>query len=567
MSRSLMKNGTRDGDVGAPGSSGRSRRGRQARTAHRGSSNHLIVKMVHSGTIEMGTSNGKGEEAAREAGREVLGTGRSPPVRAADRVEDPVPDADTNRARGVTHGIAPRAFDSPGRPLDRTLRAHFEGMLHRDFSKVRVHTSSKAGRTARALRARAFAYGQHIVFGQNQYRPHATGGQALLAHELVHIGQRTAEPRPVVRRDPNDDPTPEELFVQDLQSGTDQAQEYVQYISDAVEYWRQYGRRPSGLDRAVENLGEITSRVNDGLDRFAGALDMASQAVGIRDWFQEVDNFAAATSSLDFGDRASVRRWADSAEDLRQKTQPFVDSTREWLTRLARSGSPAAARGAFFLSVLSAYAEVSAAALQAGVRNVNAYFERRDPYVDDAEAAEARRRRRARIPPPPRYPGDWYTEAELIQSARERAEARRRLRERREQERRAREARREFDEQVFPRIYRRNRRRIRRRILRDIVRGRPGGRIRFRQGGRFERGGTARLPGSDARRWWDQLASAPGRRMRIRGISVSRTKRRVTRTEAEQEIYRLELVTPPCPYFDELYETELEAYLQNQLER
>jgi hypothetical protein len=60
-----------------------------------------------------------------------------------------------------------------------------------DFSKVRVHTDSKAAESARAVNALAYAVGQDIVFGIGGYAPGTLGGRQILAHELTHTLQQS----------------------------------------------------------------------------------------------------------------------------------------------------------------------------------------------------------------------------------------------------------------------------------------------------------------------------------------------------------------------------------------
>src|SRR4029453_3917479 len=52
-----------------------------------------------------------------------------------------------------------------GNSLPMSTRAFFEPRLGRDLSDVRVHTGHQAAAVADSLRARAFTYGRHIVFG------------------------------------------------------------------------------------------------------------------------------------------------------------------------------------------------------------------------------------------------------------------------------------------------------------------------------------------------------------------------------------------------------------------
>src|SRR5262249_39730525 len=58
------------------------------------------------------------------------------------------------------------------------------------FSHIRVHDDARAHDNARALNARAFAAGDHIVFSEGRYRPETPSGRALIAHELAHSVQQ-----------------------------------------------------------------------------------------------------------------------------------------------------------------------------------------------------------------------------------------------------------------------------------------------------------------------------------------------------------------------------------------
>jgi hypothetical protein len=83
-----------------------------------------------------------------------------------------------------------RQAEQPGTPLPAPVRAFFEPRFGADFGGVRVHTGGEAAEAARALGARAYTVGQHIVFGAGEYAPSTGAGQRLLAHELTHVAQR-----------------------------------------------------------------------------------------------------------------------------------------------------------------------------------------------------------------------------------------------------------------------------------------------------------------------------------------------------------------------------------------
>lgn len=87
-------------------------------------------------------------------------------------------------------GIVHEALRSPGRPLNPATRATMERRLGHDFSRVRIHSDEQAAESARAVNARAYAVGDHVVFAAGQYQPATPAGRALLAHELAHVAQQ-----------------------------------------------------------------------------------------------------------------------------------------------------------------------------------------------------------------------------------------------------------------------------------------------------------------------------------------------------------------------------------------
>jgi Domain of unknown function (DUF4157)/DNA/RNA non-specific endonuclease len=83
-----------------------------------------------------------------------------------------------------------QTLNSPGRPLDLTLRRAMERRFGHDFSRVRVHSGTVAAQSAREVKAHAYTVGQDIVFGAGQYAPDTLPGRKLLAHELTHVVQQ-----------------------------------------------------------------------------------------------------------------------------------------------------------------------------------------------------------------------------------------------------------------------------------------------------------------------------------------------------------------------------------------
>jgi len=106
-------------------------------------------------------------------------------------------------------------LSSPGRPLNSTTRAFMEPRFGYDFSKVRLHTDGKARESARAIHARAYTVGKHVVLGRVE---NASGqeSQRLIAHELAHVVQNDhSSSSAMVQRDVDNSPnlTPLQLHL------------------------------------------------------------------------------------------------------------------------------------------------------------------------------------------------------------------------------------------------------------------------------------------------------------------------------------------------------------------
>jgi Domain of unknown function (DUF4157) len=95
-----------------------------------------------------------------------------------------------------TPAVVHKVLSSPGQPLDDPTRAFMEPRFGHDFSRVRVHTDSRAEESARVVNALAYTLGQDVVFGEGQYAPQSNEGRQLLAHELTHVVQQSPHSKP-----------------------------------------------------------------------------------------------------------------------------------------------------------------------------------------------------------------------------------------------------------------------------------------------------------------------------------------------------------------------------------
>jgi hypothetical protein len=81
------------------------------------------------------------------------------------------------------------AIEQPGRPLPPDWREFFEDRTGADLGQAIIHSDQAAAIATGALRAEAFAVGNHIVFGAGKYSPETSPGIWLLAHEVAHLAQ------------------------------------------------------------------------------------------------------------------------------------------------------------------------------------------------------------------------------------------------------------------------------------------------------------------------------------------------------------------------------------------
>jgi hypothetical protein len=113
------------------------------------------------------------------------------------------PIAAANGRRRESPGAPRRDLDAAGAgmPLTREERAYFEPRFGQDFADVRIHADRRAAQSAARLNANAYTLGHDIVFAAGQFAPTTARGRHLLAHELAHVAQSSADAAPVIRRD------------------------------------------------------------------------------------------------------------------------------------------------------------------------------------------------------------------------------------------------------------------------------------------------------------------------------------------------------------------------------
>lgn len=139
--------------------------------------------------------------------RAELAPREGPAEQRAQRAAEGKPGGPSGATAGIAQTASSSLFQDGGALLAPADRAYFEPWLGANLSSVRLHVDAEAGRSARALGARAFAVGSHIAFADNAPRPGTDDAKPLLAHELAHTLEPDSER--TIRRQPADSPAPQ----------------------------------------------------------------------------------------------------------------------------------------------------------------------------------------------------------------------------------------------------------------------------------------------------------------------------------------------------------------------
>src|SRR5262245_53029005 len=131
-------------------------------------------------------STGRTEDRSQASVRQIVGAGPHADMldlqrMAGNRAVSELVQSSQTTSRG--HDVPPivRSVLNPtGQRLDPVTRASMESRFGYDFSSVRVHTDAMAAESARAVNARAFTVGRHVVFASRKYVPHTSEGKRLL---------------------------------------------------------------------------------------------------------------------------------------------------------------------------------------------------------------------------------------------------------------------------------------------------------------------------------------------------------------------------------------------------
>lgn len=141
--------------------------------------------------LVLGPVRDKYEQEADHIAQEIVfRSGQSSTPTATPQLS--LPQGETGTDNNVTPEIetAIRQAQGSGQALPKPIQSSMGQALGTNFSRVRVHTDSRADNLNHTLAARAFTTGQDIFFRRGEYNPNSRSGQSLLTHELTHVVQQ-----------------------------------------------------------------------------------------------------------------------------------------------------------------------------------------------------------------------------------------------------------------------------------------------------------------------------------------------------------------------------------------
>lgn len=151
------------------------------------------------------------------------------------------------------------------------------------------------------MESKAYAFGQHVVFGEGQYRPGTSDGDALLSHELTHLEQQAVD-RPRIQRSP--DPHPKRL------NKRDRCDSYEASSSPCANNRQAKLPEGTGWQPAMDAVARVLDSPKDSPAKYVALVEAAicrlspDEAVEVRDSFEQ----RRGTAGKKFGELSTASR-------------------------------------------------------------------------------------------------------------------------------------------------------------------------------------------------------------------------------------------------------------------
>ena len=171
-------------------------------------------------------------------------------------------------------------LDSKGKSMDAATRGFFERKMGAGLSNVRLHTDDEATMAARAVSAKAFTYGNHIVFNKQYFDTSTPEGMSLLAHELVHVRQQRDQPACIRRQAEDEAPAKsaeggDSAVANEMEAEQEEADFLPQPLPDFSTFGQPIERSVFG--KSISIKGETKAKYDGGTGQTQGLVAVPSK--------------------------------------------------------------------------------------------------------------------------------------------------------------------------------------------------------------------------------------------------------------------------------------------------
>ena len=345
--------------------------------------------------------------------------------------------------------------------------------------------------------------------------------------------------------------SPQAELAEDMAKGIENANKQIEFIQKTIEYAEKFSGATAlkPLSEAAKNLKKVSEGVLAGLGKAAKIAALGKDVVV---FFQALRDFADASEEMSASDGQSVEAWVGSLKSLWNASKPFVDKIKDEAFTAALAGSEAAGALGATLAIVGAELYVGIQVLDAGVKNVNAYFKRLNDATREGNDRVVVR------PDPPQPPLPFQTRKETIASIKKHGAEEKKFAAQREKNKKeaaeqqtVEEANEAFDETGFPMVY--LERKYRQAIFAKVA-----------EAWRKSKGRR-----DDVREWWNCFiddtpvdTDAPSFDSGAEVIPEPPPRKLdIDLGDAADEVRRFLDVSPSCPFFNVIHQGELKKYL------
>ncbi|MBD1823538.1 DUF4157 domain-containing protein [Cyanobacteria bacterium FACHB-DQ100] len=238
--------------------------------------------------LAVGEAGDRFEQEAEQTATRVVEQIHAPAQPKAKRTESlqPLKQPAFNEGKNATPALEASIQQAvgSGQPLPNHLQHSMQDAFGQNFQQVRIHTDANANQLNHSLQSRAFTTQQDIFFRQGSYDPTSRKGQELIAHELAHVVQQSANPAaPAIQR------AGDKIAFEAKPSTDNNDAELIKKIEVAIaEHQKSKRRAKDKIESSKDaNIVKLTREEEQKLKQVQSGENAKSESKEIRDNYKE----------------------------------------------------------------------------------------------------------------------------------------------------------------------------------------------------------------------------------------------------------------------------------------